>query len=99
MSLRNDDSGEGANFFSSQRISELRLGYHICRLDRTNKSPQLNVDYSPLIQNTDMNFSEVRQLSGGFGLRAEDLPIEIQQRIVTLQKVVASSLPRIKLIR
>jgi len=94
MNSKSSDSAEGMKAASSRRISDLTFEYHFYTGRRSGQGKELHIQYIPLTQEDDGNFSDVRQLSGY--IRLDDwaqVPPEICQKLETLERVVAPLLP------
>lgn len=76
-----------------RRISDLRLGYDFCPEDKKENFLCLSIHYSPLTQEVDGTFSAVSQLSGNVSIDWGKVSPEINQKLKTLEKILASHLP------
>ncbi len=75
---------------SSRRILDLEFGYNFYIRSWAGRQNELNIFYTPLTQEDDGNFFDVVQLSGRIRLADwTQLPLEICQKLGTLEKVVA----------
>lgn len=94
MSIENHNSGEGLQRTSPRRVSDLTFSWEIYPGGKKENFLYIVIQYCPLIQNADGTCSEISQLSGHFNLAwGEQLPLEIKQKLDTLERVVAPLLP------
>lgn len=94
MSTKNHNSGEGMQVTSPRRVADLSFLWNFYPEDKKENFIYLGIRYRPLIQNADETYSDISQLSGDFNLDwGEQLPLEIKQKLDTLERVVAPLLP------
>lgn len=78
---------------SHRRIVDLTFGFRVYRLHDIISRPLMHIEYSPLIQDADGNLSEVQVLSGSFGFDLDKLPVDVRQKLESLEKVVVPLMP------
>lgn len=94
MSTENHNSVDNVKATSPRRISDLSFSWEFYPENKTENFLYLGIQYCPLIQSADGSCSEIGQLSGHFNLDwGGQLPLEIKQKLDTLEKVVAPLLP------
>jgi len=79
---------------SPRRVSDLTFSWEFYPENKKENFLYLGIQYCPLIQNADGTYSSISQLSGRFNLDwGEQLPLEIKQKLDTLERVAAPLLP------
>lgn len=91
MEIRN--SVEDLKAPSRRKITDLTFGYDFYPEHKMENALGMHIRYSPLTQEVNGTFSEVGQLSGALKIDWGQLPSEINQKLGTLEKVLASYLP------
>ena len=79
---------------TTRKISTLEFGYEFYTGRKAGVDKQININYSPLVQDERGNFSAVGQLSGYVRLGDwAQVPLELSQKLEALEKVCATLLP------
>lgn len=93
MSIENQNSAESMKAASPRKVSDLSFEYSCHLVDKIENFLCLAIQYCPLVQEVDGSFSEVSQLSGHFNLDWGQLPLEINQKLETFERLVNVLLP------
>jgi hypothetical protein len=94
MSAENRDSGEDMQAISPRRVSDLSFLWEFYPESKIENWLCLRITYYPLTQNTEGIYSNIEQLYGNLSLDwGAKLPLEIKQKLDTLERVIAPLLP------
>ena len=93
MKEEDNNPSRDSDLSSSRKIVDLTFSFRALGLHDIYRRAKMVVEYSSLIRDAAGNLSEVQVLSGSFKFNLDELPVDVSQKLESLEKVVASLLP------
>jgi hypothetical protein len=81
---------------SPRSIVDLTFSFQVLGLHNINRRAKMVVEYSSLIRDAAGNLSEDQVLSGSFKFNLDELPVDVSQKLESLERLVVSFLPSYK---
>jgi hypothetical protein len=78
---------------SARSVVDLTFSFQVLGLHNISRRSTMIVEYSSLIRDAAGNLSEDQVLSGRFKFNLDELPVDVSQKLESLEKVVAPLLP------